>query len=55
MTVQDGKKDKISIHAPREGSDPIAYPGINQTDGISIHAPREGSDTQPIAYNLAIR
>ena len=35
---------KISIHAPREGSD-THWPGSCQTsDRISIHAPREGSD-----------
>ena len=38
----------ISIHAPREGSDPNKY---RETEGIkiSIHAPREGSDDAPIA------
>ena len=34
---------KISIHAPREGSDE-EVPVINKITGISIHAPREGSD-----------
>ena len=36
----------ISIHAPREGSDPqeIILRGNRK---ISIHAPREGSDSQP--------
>ena len=34
----------ISIHAPREGSDPTAPGGIRRLDVISIHAPREGSD-----------
>ena len=33
----------ISIHAPREGSDP-ACGGQHVVDAISIHAPREGSD-----------
>ena len=35
---------KISIHAPREGSDFAALPGGVLSKGISIHAPREGSD-----------
>ena len=35
--------DKISIHAPREGSDHSARSGLTLT-AISIHAPREGSD-----------
>ena len=34
---------KISIHAPREGSDGSNYPPP-RTQKISIHAPREGSD-----------
>ena len=34
----------ISIHAPREGSDPRGVTGAMGI-GISIHAPREGSDT----------
>ena len=34
----------ISIHAPREGSDQPAFPGLRE-NMISIHAPREGSDT----------
>ena len=37
---------RISIHAPREGSDPQQglQTGLSQ---ISIHAPREGSDLAP--------
>ena len=35
----------ISIHAPREGSDPVIY-GPNNSLLISIHAPREGSDAE---------
>ena len=35
---------KISIHAPREGSDVLAPPVCLGERGISIHAPREGSD-----------
>src|SRR5699024_5468844 len=35
----------ISIHAPREGSDPPGNaPGAPHRGKISIHAPREGSD-----------
>ena len=33
----------ISIHAPREGSDPGGVPAVLR-QAISIHAPREGSD-----------
>ena len=36
--------DKISIHAPREGSDAALSPTDPGGTGISIHAPREGSD-----------
>ena len=36
----------ISIHAPREGSDP-PEPAYSGSPGISIHAPREGSDLRP--------
>ena len=38
----------ISIHAPREGSDP-AEAGVCLCTPISIHAPREGSDTKAAA------
>ena len=34
----------ISIHAPREGSDPNEYRRREVMQFISIHAPREGSD-----------
>ena len=34
----------ISIHAPREGSDPMVLMVDRLNRGISIHAPREGSD-----------
>ena len=34
----------ISIHAPREGSDPGAGARHGADRRISIHAPREGSD-----------
>ena len=33
----------ISIHAPREGGDAIAFRGASNKL-ISIHAPREGGD-----------
>ena len=39
----DGGLQAISIHAPREGSDP-EFAGLTLTEYISIHAPREGSD-----------
>ena len=35
---------KISIHAPREGSDSLQKAGAGSAR-ISIHAPREGSDS----------
>ena len=35
---------RISIHAPREGSDPSVSLRVVKMDFISIHAPREGSD-----------
>ena len=43
---------KISIHAPREGSDSAGY---NRTDilVISIHAPREGSDHATCPLSLS--
>ena len=39
-----GDYDVISIHAPREGSDPPGQARGSTLKGISIHAPREGSD-----------
>ena len=38
----------ISIHAPREGSDPRAHANRRRSE-ISIHAPREGSDSVCLA------
>ena len=38
-------KQKISIHAPHEGSDHCGAAGPVYFYGISTHAPREGSDT----------
>ena len=35
---------EISIHAPREGSDPVHIYALCTKITISIHAPREGSD-----------
>ena len=35
---------EISIHAPREGSDPNTESAKERHSRISIHAPREGSD-----------
>ena len=35
----------ISIHAPREGSDPGTEASVTNSGTISIHAPREGSDS----------
>ena len=37
--------NKISIHAPREGSDGKEMAHHNHLE-ISIHAPREGSDSK---------
>ena len=37
-------RQRISIHAPREGSD-VPLPRPRRVRRISIHAPREGSDT----------
>ena len=38
------RAEKISIHAPRVGSDQRAEPGSLALSDISIHAPRVGSD-----------
>ena len=40
---------KISIHAPREGSDDRHRPRPGLVKIISIHAPREGSDLGAIS------
>ena len=37
-------KQRISIHAPREGSDALSDLYNVPSFDISIHAPREGSD-----------
>ena len=37
-------RQQISIHTPREGSDPLADALLLQVAVISIHTPREGSD-----------
>ena len=39
------RKEGISIHAPREGSDTYADAMKRKIMLISIHAPREGSDS----------
>ena len=48
-----GQQDdwRISIHAPREGSDAVKIAGVWLIDSISIHAPREGSDFVMQVYN----
>ena len=55
--TQDGRErgrgGKISIHAPREGSDAPWVPGL-MTARISIHAPREGSDVHVSDTNVTI-
>ena len=38
---------RISIHAPREGSDRQGGGNCQLAVRISIHAPREGSDSTP--------
>ena len=38
------RKKRISIHAPRTGSDDKGQHGLTMSDCISIHAPRTGSD-----------
>ena len=43
---------RISIHAPREGSDPPKPPSMLLISLISIHAPREGSDAVHDARRL---
>ena len=48
--VHRGDCMKISIHAPREGSDVRATVTTSQNKNISIHAPREGSDS-PISVS----
>ena len=48
-----GQLGKISIHAPREGGDPV--PQCLQTESqISIHAPREGGDSKDAQFYLRI-
>ena len=43
-------RKRISIHAPRVGSDSGRETQENKTDEISIHAPRVGSDITPICF-----
>ena len=46
--------DGISIHAPREGRDGIAFFADLLFD-ISIHAPREGRDDLVISWAVLVR
>ena len=43
---------RISIHAPREGSDVQASDELSLLKTISIHAPREGSDPMIGAFTF---
>ena len=45
----------ISIHAPREGSDPDFPASAHAEQQISIHAPREGSDLTSRTMLLTLR
>ena len=45
---------RISIHAPREGSDLWNTIGYGATFLISIHAPREGSDAGAVSAKIVI-
>ncbi len=52
-SVSDGSSWVVSIHAPREGSDPERL-SVVHTLTVSIHAPREGSDgASKVSVNLA--
>ena len=44
---------RISIHAPREGSDGRFVPSLKEGEKISIHAPREGSDLDAVRQKIA--
>ena len=44
--------DRISIHAPRVGSDWVGTALDGYTKTISIHAPRVGSDTEALVMGL---
>ena len=45
------RHSKISIHAPRMGSDDLADLILDTISRISIHAPRMGSDGIPLDAN----
>ena len=45
---------KISIHAPRAGSDAVLGDQKQGTNIISIHAPRAGSDLSVVSFAVAI-
>ena len=49
----DHRDSWISIHAPREGSDPIGHL-FSMFHVISIHAPREGSDFNLTALAIVL-
>ena len=44
MPEQAQAQERISIHAPRTGSDVRRKDGVTYDNLISIHAPRTGSD-----------
>ena len=44
MYAESGSMIRISIHAPRMGSDTVSDEDIDKRIAISIHAPRMGSD-----------
>ena len=46
MLLLKQAKGNISIHAPRVGGDPLAFPVLRPAgrEQISIHAPRVGGD-----------
>ena len=42
--LDDEREDIVSIHAPREGRDPLGRVHLGEDALVSIHAPREGRD-----------
>ncbi len=48
MRYLEGRSVRISIHAPRTGSDAVEMSSI-VSDKISIHAPRTGSDAVTVS------
>ena len=55
MLPQQPTRHKISIHAPREGSDLANLGEMEVLNKISIHAPREGSDANAMNQYQAAR